>query len=111
MPCRGNTFAKRGVAHKQQARLAILHHGGKLTGGLPRIERHDDSALGHQRQVKHDPANRIGCEESAAIAELNAGMPQECPHPLNLLEQFSPGHAHKLLAMDFPKNDAVVRTF
>jgi hypothetical protein len=35
-------------------------------------------------------------------------MPEEFPHSLDLLEQFPPGHAHKFLALDFSKNDAVV---
>ena len=59
-PNLGHAFAECGLIHKNQARLAILHHADEFGGRLPRIEGHDDHPLGHDRQMEDGPANGVG---------------------------------------------------
>src|SRR4029077_17369813 len=62
--------------------------------------------FGHQRQVKSGPANRVGREESEALAGTNFCSSQVASHPADLLEQFPAGDAGELLAVNFAQNHA-----
>jgi hypothetical protein len=54
-----NPVKQFGITAKNRGRSAILEHIDQLYGGLARIERHDDDALGHQRQIERDPVNTV----------------------------------------------------
>ena len=54
-----------------------LHHGHQFGGRLPRVERHDDDAFGHQRKVQRGPANAVRREKRAAIAFLQSAREQK----------------------------------
>jgi len=59
-PSLRDTFADGGVTRNQQARGAVLHHGGEFGGRLARIERDDDDVLGHQSEINRGPAIELG---------------------------------------------------
>src|SRR5260370_41041905 len=104
-----NPFAECHLAHKYQARLAILRHAGELRGRLPRIQRHDDHSFGHERQMENGPANRIWREKSATVPRLDAGASNERANQLDLVQQFLARHAYKAITANFSKNHAAVR--
>ena len=108
-PSLGHAFAECGPAHKYQARLAILHHGGEFSGRLPRIERYDDHTFGHERQMENGPANGIGRQKSATVPSLDARASNECADKLDLVQQFPARHAHEAIPANFAKNDAAIR--
>jgi len=105
-PCLHCGIRERGVAHKKQLRLGVFHHGGELRRRLPGIKRDHDECFGHQRQIKCGPANRVGREESAAIARAQIAAAKIGPHLADLIEQFPAGNADELLAVNFAQNHA-----
>src|SRR5260370_40733495 len=104
-----NPFAECHLAHKYQARLAILRHAGELRGRLPRIQRHDDHSFGHERQMENGPANRIWREKSATVSGLNRRASNERANQLALVQQFPAAHAYEAITANFAKNDAAIR--
>src|SRR5258708_35306302 len=104
-----SAFAKGIVIHKNQLRLAILHHPGKFDGCLPRIQRHDDHSFGHERQMKNGPANGIWREKSATVSGLDARASNERANQLDLVQQFPAAHAYEAITANFAKNDAAIR--
>ena len=63
---------QRHIAATEQARRAILHHGHKFRRSLPRVQRNDDQALGHDGQIHRNPFNAVMCQQRAAIAFVQA---------------------------------------
>src|ERR1700682_2945532 len=102
-----------GIAHliivrQQQPRLTILHHAGEIRWRLARIERNNNHAFGHQRQVHHRPADGIRSQTRAAIAWLQSITPQSTSYPLDLIQQFSSCYAHEFVPTNFSEHDAAV---
>ena len=105
-PSLGHAIAERSVTHKNQARPAILRHGGEFGGRLAEIERHDDHAFGHERQMESRPANGIGREKSATVTGLDSGVAKKRTDQLNLVEEFPARHSDKAITVNFAKNHA-----
>src|SRR5260370_956966 len=108
-PWPGDSFGERGITNKNQARLAIPHHAGEFSRRLPRIERHNDDSLGHERQMESRPANGIGRKKGATFPGLDAGASNEHADELDLVQQFPARHTQQPIPANFAKNDAAIR--
>src|SRR5260370_16755898 len=102
-------FAECDLAHKYQARLAILRHAGELRGRLPRIQRHDDHSFGHERQMKNGPANGIWREKSATVSGLDARASNERANQLDLVHQFPAAPPYEAIPANFAQTDPPLR--
>ena len=59
-PCGAHCVAQPGIAAENQARTGVAYHGRQFAGRLAGVERNDQDAFGHGREIEAHPGDAVG---------------------------------------------------
>ena len=90
--CRTQISLQGGVTATDDCRLRITNHGRQFGGRLPRVERYNDDAIGHCRQVQSDPLDAVRRQQCAAVPLAEPGRGKKRASRRHEFEQLTAAH-------------------
>src|SRR5271154_1084148 len=94
----------RGIHAKDTSRKRIHHHADQLGRRLPGVQRYDNDAVSHQREIESNPPGAIWSDQHAPITLLQATGAQELAGPLHHREQLAARNLLSNAIMDFDQD-------